>query len=60
MMGKALEQKCDDRRTGTREKCYKGREEDCSPISEESKFAGESFTKERSPTRDPSPATVSP
>ena len=28
-------------------------EEDCSPISEDPKFARESFTKEGSPGRDP-------
>jgi len=59
-MGKALQQRCDDGRTNTIERCYKGREEDCSPISEDSKYAGESFTKEESPTRDPSPLAVSP
>jgi len=42
-MGKALQQGCDDERTGTIERCYKGREEDFSPISEDSRFAGESF-----------------
>ena len=47
-IGKAL-QRCDDGRTGTIEKCYKGREEDHSPISEDSRFTDESFTKKRSP-----------
>jgi len=46
MIGKALQQKCDDRRTGTIERHYNGREEECSPISEGSRFAEESFTKE--------------
>ena len=59
-MGKALQQRCDDRRTRMRERCYKGREEDCSPGSEDSRFAGESLTKDRSPERDPSPVAVSP
>jgi len=59
-MGKVLQQRCDDRRTGTIERYYKGREEACSPISEDSRFAGKSFTKERSPRGDPSPVAVSP
>jgi len=41
MMGKALQQRCDDRRTSTIERCYKGREEDCSPISEDPRITGE-------------------
>jgi len=41
-------------------RCYKGREEDCSLISEDSRFTGESFTKEESPERDPSPVADSP
>jgi len=32
MMGKALQQGCDDRRTGTKERGYKGREKDCSLV----------------------------
>ena len=59
-MGKALQHRCDDGRTGMIESCYKGREEDCSPISEDCRFAGENFTKEGSPERDPSPVAVSP
>jgi len=59
-MGKALQQRCDDRRINTIEKCHKGREEDCSLLSEDSRFTGESFTKEGSPERDPSPLAVSP
>ena len=59
-MGKALQQRCDDRRTGIIEKCYEGREEDYSHISEDSRFTGESFTKEGPPERDPSPLAVSP
>jgi len=59
-MGKALQQRCNDIRTDTTEKCYKGREEDCSPISEDSSFTAESSTKEGSPERDPSPGAVSP
>jgi len=31
---------------GTIERCYKEREKDCSPVSEDSRFTGESFTKE--------------
>ena len=60
MMGKVLQQRCDDGRTGTIERCYKEREEDCSPVSEDSRLVEESFTKERSPTTDLSPAAVSP
>jgi len=59
-MEKVLQQRCDDRRTGRIERRCKGKEKDCSPISEESRFAVESFTKEGSPKRDPSPEAVSP
>jgi len=59
-MGKALSQRCDDRRTGTVGRCHKGREEACSPISEDSRFTEESLTKEGSPERDPFPVAVSP
>jgi len=54
MMGKVLQQRWDDKQTTTIEKCYKGREEDCSPASEDSRFVRESFTKEQSPERNPS------
>jgi len=47
-MGKALQQRCDDRRTSTIGRCYKEREEDCSPIAEDSRFTGKSFPKEAS------------
>jgi len=60
MMGKALQQRWDNRRTVTRERCHEGREEDCLPVSEDSRFAGESFTKEGSLGRDPSPVAISP
>ena len=60
MIGKALPQRCDDRKTSMIEKCYKGREEDCSPVLEYSRFSGESFTKKGSPERNPSPEAVSP
>ena len=59
-MGKVLQQRCDDNRTGTIERCYEGRKEDCSPVSEDSRSAGEGFTKEGFPTTNPSPAAVSP
>ena len=59
-MGIMLQQRCDDKRADTIERCYKGREEDCSPVSEDSRFTGESSTKEGSPGRDPSPLAVSP
>jgi len=42
------------------ERCNKGRKEDFSPVSEDSRFAGDNFTKEGSPERDPSPVAVSP
>ena len=58
--GKALQQRRDNKRTSTIERCYKGREENYSPVSEDSRFAGENFTKEGSPERDPSPVAVSP
>ena len=58
--GKALQQGCDYRRISTIERCYKGREEDCLPVSADSRFAEQCFTKEGSPGRDPSPGAVSP
>lgn len=57
-MGKALQQKCDDERTGKIERCYKGQEENCLLVSEDSRFTGESFTKEGCPRRDPSPVRI--
>lgn len=59
-MEKALQQSCGDRGTGTTGRCYKGKEEGCSPVSEESRFAGESSTKEGSLETDPSLVAVSP
>jgi len=60
-MGKALQQRCDDKRTGIIERCYKKKkEEDCSPVSEGSRFAGEKFTKDGLPGKKPSPVAVSP
>lgn len=38
----------------------KRREEDRLPISEDSRFTRKSFTKERSPERDPPKGAVSP
>jgi len=45
-MGKVLHQRHDDKRTGTIKRWYKERKEDCSPISEVSRFIRESFNKE--------------
>jgi len=59
-MGRALQQKRDNRGTRTIQKCYRERKEDYSPVSEDSRLTGESFTKEESPTRDPSQVAVSP
>jgi len=59
-MRKALQQRCDDERTSTIGRCYKGKKEDCTPVSGDSRFAGESSSKEGSPARDPSPGAVSP
>ena len=53
---KVFHQRGNDRRISTIERCYKGKEEDCSPVSEDSRFTRESTTKER----DPSPVEVSP
>jgi len=50
----------DNRRTSTIERCYEGKEKDCSPISEDSRFTGKSFIKEQSPEKDPSPVAISP
>ena len=59
-MRKALQQRCDNKRTGMIERYYKGREEDCLPVSENCRFIGKSFTKEKSPERELSPVAVSP
>ena len=48
-----------DRRISMIERFYKQRE-DSSPVSEDSRFTGESTTREQSPERDPSPVAVSP
>jgi len=55
-----VERHYNNRRISTIERCYKGGEEDCPPISEDSRLTGESTTKEGSPERDPSPVAVSP
>ena len=60
MMGKALQQRADDRRTSTKQRCYKRREKGCSPLTEDSRFRGGSFTKEGPSTRDPSSGADSP
>lgn len=52
-MGKVLQQRCDDTRTSMIERCYKEREEDYLPLSEDSRFTEESFINEESPRRDP-------
>lgn len=47
-IGKVLQQSCDDcddRKTSTIERCYKGKEEGYSLILEDSAFTGEIFTK---------------
>jgi len=59
-MGRVLKQRRDDGRSSTIERCYKGREEDCSPVSEDSRFTKENFTKTRSLGREPSSGAVSP
>jgi len=59
-MGKALQEKCIDGRTSMIARCYKGREEDCSPVLEDSRFPGESFTEKGSPEKELSPVAVSP
>jgi len=59
MMEKVLQQRYNDRRTSMTERCYKGREEDCSPASENSRFTGERSTKKGAPERSFSVA-VSP
>jgi len=42
------------------DRCYNRREEDCSPVSDDSRFTEESSIKEGSPEGDPSPVAVSP
>jgi len=59
-VGKALQQRCDDTRISMIERRYKGREEDCSSVSEDSRFTSKSFTKEESLETDPPPVAVSP
>jgi len=39
----------DNERTSTIGRCHKGRDENCSPVSEDSRFAGESSTKKEPP-----------
>jgi len=51
MIGQAIQQRCDDERTSMIERCHKEREENCSPIPEDSRFTEENFTKERFPTK---------
>ncbi len=60
MMGKELQQRCDDRRTGMIERCYTGREEDCTPISRDSRFAEESLTKKGHSRKRPFPSGSQP
>ena len=52
MMGKTLQQRCDDKRTDMIERCYEGIEINYTPVSEKSRFAEESFAKEASLERD--------
>lgn len=59
MTGKTLQQKCDDGRTSKIGRCYKRRDKNCSPISENFRFTRKSFTKKGSPERDPPPVAVS-
>ena len=59
-MEKALQQRRDDGSTGMKGRCYKGRKEDCSPISEDSRLIRESTTKEEPPERNPLPVAASP
>lgn len=47
------------KRTGTIERYDKGKE-DCSPVPEDPRSTGESFTKEGSRERNPFSAAVSP
>jgi len=44
-MGKLLQQRCDDRRSSTIKRAYKGREEGCSSISEDSRFTGKTLPR---------------
>lgn len=60
MIGKTLQQRCDDGKIGAIERCYKGLEEDHSPISKDSRLIGKSFTKEESPNRKPPTVVVNP
>lgn len=57
---KTLQQRCNNKRTRTMERCYKGRKEDWSPIPEDSRFAKESFSKENPPEKNPSLVAISP
>jgi len=52
-------QRCNDGKIGMMKRCYKGREEDCLPVSD-SRFTRESSTKEGSLETDPSLVAVSP
>jgi len=62
---KVLQQRCGDKKTGTIERCYKGKEEDCSPISEYSQnhrmaWVGRDLKDHEYPTPLPSRATNLP
>lgn len=59
-MGKTLQQRCNDEGINKTEICYKGKKEDCSSESEDSRFSGESFTRDEYPGKDPSRMAVSP
>jgi len=60
-MGKALQQRCDDGRTSTTVRYYKGMEEECLPVSEDARFTGKSTSLDEGPPEgDPSPVAVSP
>jgi len=59
-IGKALQQRCDDKRTSTIERCYKERGKDCSPATEDSRLTEENLTKKRSPEKISLLGAVSP
>jgi len=53
-------QRCNDGRINTIDSCCKEMEEDCLPISEDSRFTGERLHQGEISKRDPSSVALSP
>jgi len=57
---KVLQLRYNNRRITTIEIYYKGKKENYLPLSEDSRFTGESSTRKESPEKEPPPVAVSP